>query len=270
MKILHFLVISSAIFFAGCAASSSGSTIRDIGQNKLIFPEIPENIKKNYYKVKEIRCQTEGVIKASSYDDQQYTFKGNETPYCLAELKEEAMIVDVAFTLKINAISDAALKVGELITAPLTILRKMTDKDQRDPSRPHVRVIGFYGKGSNDTEFIGKEYSFAPGYETVGFTEPFADKMVHSVLSKLTSVWRPKSDRGSAKNINWSPDELKVTYIPRSNFAKMSIDFMTKNNDAESNEKFLRMMLKADPSMLDKIKQAQNVKLPADSIIYSE
>ena len=45
---------------------------------------------------------------------------------------------------------------------------------------------------------------------------------------------------------------------------------MTKNNDAESNEKFLRMMLKADPSMLDKIKQAQNVKLPADSIIYSE
>lgn len=94
--------------------------------------------------------------------------------------------------------------------------------------------------------------------------------MVHSVLSKLTSVWRPKSDRGSAKNINWSPDELKVTYIPRSNFAKMSIDFMTKNNDAESNEKFLRMMLKADPSMLDKIKQAQNVKLPADSIIYSE
>ena len=75
MKILHFLVIASAIFFAGCAASSNGSTIRDTGQNKLIFPEIPENIKKNYYKVKEIRCQTEGVIRPYSYDDQQYTFK---------------------------------------------------------------------------------------------------------------------------------------------------------------------------------------------------
>ena len=45
---------------------------------------------------------------------------------------------------------------------------------------------------------------------------------------------------------------------------------MTKNNNPESNEEFLRTMLKADPAILNEIKQAQNVKLPDDSIIYSE
>jgi len=50
----------------------------------------------------------------------------------------------------------------------------------------------------------------------------------------------------------------------------MSLEVMTKNNNPESNEKFLRTMLKADSSMLEEIKQTQNIKLPADSIIYSE
>ena len=94
--------------------------------------------------------------------------------------------------------------------------------------------------------------------------------MVHSVLLQITSIWRPKADKSDKRELNWVADEIRITYIPKSDFAKMSLEVMTKNNNPESNEKFLRTMLKADPAILNEIKQAQNVKLPADSIIYSE
>ena len=79
MKILHFLVIASAILLTGCAVSGNKAS-RQSTQKQMIFSEIPENIKKNYYKTQEFKCQTEGVVRVSSYDKYQYSFKKDEAP----------------------------------------------------------------------------------------------------------------------------------------------------------------------------------------------
>nr|DAI19505.1 MAG TPA: adhesin [Caudoviricetes sp.] len=265
MKILHFLVIASAILLTGCAVSRNKAS-RQSTQKQMIFSEIPENIKKNYYKTQEFKCQTEGVVRVGSYDKYQYSFKKDEAPYCLAELKEGAMIVNAEFNPKTNAATNAM----SVVAAPITALNRLFDKDERDEFNSQMREVGVYGKGDGDVKFVGDKHYFNPGNVRIEFPEPFADRVVYSVLLQITSIWRPKADKSDKRELNWVADEIRITYIPKSDFAKMSLEVMTKNNNPESNEKFLRTMLKADPSMFEEIKQAQNVKLPADSIIYSE
>ena len=220
MKILHFLVIASAILLTGGAVSGNKAS-RQSTQKQMVFSEIPENIKKSYYKTQEFKCHTEGVVSVGSYDKYQYSFKKDEAPYCLAELKEGAMIVNAEFNPKTNATTNAM----SVVAAPITALNRLFDKDERDEFNSQMREVGVYGKGDGDVKFVGD---------------------------------------------NWVADEIRITYIPKSDFAKMSLEVMTKNNNPESNEEFLRTMLKADPAILNEIKQAQNVKLPDDSIIYSE
>ena len=74
---------------------SDDSVSRQSAQKQIIFSEIPENIKKNYYKTQEFKHQTEEAAMVSSYDKYQYTFKKDEAPYFPAELKEGAMIGNV-------------------------------------------------------------------------------------------------------------------------------------------------------------------------------
>lgn len=167
----------------------------------MIFSEIPENIKKNYYKTQEFKCQTEGVVRVDSYDKYQYTFKKDEAPYCLAKLKEGAMIVNVELITKKDIVSNIFNNAMTVVAAPLIVLNRLVEKDERDEFSSQTREVGVYGKGDGDVKFTGDKHYFNPGNRGIEFPEPFADRVVHGVLLQITSIWRARADKSDKRGL---------------------------------------------------------------------